>query len=285
MRAYEAGRFQVAMEHVARAVALQRDVGSARGLVVHLGSLFSFRMAALDYPGAEALEPEIETLLEETGLLRAQAVFEFDRARRRMETGDADAAERGFYEGRRRLDRLGDPYGHEPRIYVGALWANHDRFDEAIALVSAAMADDPYTVARSMRGTFRLEQGDADGAVADIEVTGLPELRGNPLRARFGGARAAALARIGQVAEGRALLDACVRDGAHDAQTATLLQLYDIDVAMAELDDARTEAHRSALTALMDRAGLGPRSTVGAMLGRRGGRRAASAVREPPEDR
>jgi hypothetical protein len=188
-----------------------------------------------------------------------------------MEHGDPQEAERALYEGRRRLDRLGDTRNrHEPRIYVAAIRANLERFDEALELCTAAEGSSRLgRIAALTRGSIRLEAGDPAGALLDLQTADLAGAGGNPLRARFDGARAAALARLGRLDEAGPLLEASRAAGAADRMTAALLLVYEVDLAVAAGDRAAEATARSAVSAIIEEASLAPTSTLASMLRRR----------------
>ncbi|MEQ1570890.1 MAG: hypothetical protein ABMA64_34995, partial [Myxococcota bacterium] len=272
VRAYEAGRVELGTAHAARAVALRRSLGDERSLIPDLHLLYTFLLAELRFAEAAGLEPELEALLATCGQRRTEAHFAFDRARRLMEFGDPAAAEWWFFEARRQMDQLGDAVdGHSPWLYVAAVWTNLGRFDDAVGACTRVIDTVPglAVIARLMRGALRLEGDQLEASLEDLGcVDELPELKGNPMRARFEGARACALARLGR--PDRARFDEAVRAGRHDPMTAALNELYRIDLALAEGDGPELAAARSAARALVAQHSLPATSTYGAMAARRG---------------
>jgi hypothetical protein len=272
MRAYDVGEAELGAEHARRVVELRRRMGDRRGLAGALHGLYVQELAILAYPRAAALEPELDRVLDETGLERVRAHATFDRGRRLMEHGDPEEAVAAFTDGRRRLDRLGEAwYGRVDRLYVAAVRGNVDRFDEAVALFDEVERQLPShgPLAALMRGCVRLEAGDLDGAERDLRSTEDIGSPGNPMHARFEGARVGLLARRGRVDEARALLDAITPAGRRDRMTDALLDQYRLDVANAAGDAVLAEACRSRARALIAAAELRPTSTLASMLRRR----------------
>ena len=242
------GQWDAAQRELARSLALRRESGDVTGLAITLGNLGRLCLDIGNVASAEAHFLEDLAILD--GEEEANARRERLRAQLLVHLGDC-AADTGRYDVARErfaravasADAAGDRFSHAfaciglGRVTKGDRgeeWLARAEADLAAAAVPDAFAASPRAAIAHLRGTEKLDRGDAQAAIGFLE-SALGDLAadGAPVaRARVLGTLGRAHAKMGAITRATEALRAALR--LVDATSADLLR-EELEVALREL--------------------------------------------------
>ncbi len=242
------GQWDAAQRELARSLALRRESGDVTGLAITLGNLGRLCLDIGNVASAEAHFLEDLAILDGEGesnarreRLRAQLLVHLGDCA--ADTGRHDVARERFARAVASADAAGDRFSHAfaciglGRVTKGERgeeWLARAEADLAAASVPDAFAASPRAAIAHLRGTEKLEHGDAESAITFLE-SALVDLAadGAPVaRARVLGTLGRAHAKMGAVTRATEALRAALR--LVDATSADLLR-EELEVALREL--------------------------------------------------